>query len=124
MSTTPQSSFSNIKDISFTFTFGQGTFGSGGNSLTVSGLRATVDIDLAGGSMYGHLVCNIYGMTLSDMNAIASYQYQPDTLVRNQIQVNAIDGDQSTLVFVGTIIGQTFRTHRMSTCRYRRRSPS
>ncbi len=104
MGTTPQSSFSNIKDLKFTFTLGQGTFDGSSNTLTVQGLRATVDIDLAGGSMYGHLVCNIYGMTLSDMNAIASYQYQPDVIVRNQIQVTAIDGDQSTLVFTGTIM--------------------
>jgi hypothetical protein len=100
------SSFENEKDLKFTITLNNGSsFGvSGQNVLTLQGLRATVDIDRAGGAAYGHMHAQVFGVSQADMNAATSYKYQIDSIPRNSISVWAIDGDSQTLVFSGDVV--------------------
>ena len=103
----PSSSFTNQKQIQITITLGAGkTFASGKNSLSFTGLRVSVNIDMGGGFMGGNLRARIYGLSENDMNQITylSWMPQPQLGPPNNITVNAVDGQQSTLVFEGLII--------------------
>lgn len=98
-------SFKNKKQLRFKITLGTTKFGSGGeNVLIFQGLRAKVDIEKSGGVMLSQAVCKIYGMTQSDMNAITTLWWQPNSLPRSQIEIYAVDGDIESLVFAGDII--------------------
>lgn len=99
-------SFSNRKELKFVVTLGTGSFGSSNNNvITLQGYRATVSIDKAGGMMMGTLRAQIYGVSQSDMNSATTLQWKPNTIIApNTIDVYAIDGDQSTLVFSGNIV--------------------
>src|ERR1700743_2265821 len=98
-------SFSNPKDLKFVINLGTGSFGSSNaNTITLQGFRATVDIDKAGGAMMGTLRATIFGIKQSDINSITTIQWQPQKLIPNTVQVFAIDGTQSTLVFSGNIV--------------------
>jgi hypothetical protein len=99
------SSFENKKELRFVITLGTGKFGSSSNNqITLEGFRATVDIDKAGGMMMGTLRAQIYGVKQSDMNSITTLQWKPRSLIRNTVEVYAIDGAQETLVFTGNIV--------------------
>lgn len=98
-------SFANQNDLKFVITLGVGTFGSSSsNTITLQGFRATANIDKAGGMMMGTLRAQIFGVSQSDMNSITTVQWKPTDFIKNTIQVFAIDGDQSTLVFTGNIV--------------------
>lgn len=103
-------SFSDKKSLRYVITLGTGVFDvESNNRITIQGLRATADIDKAGGVQLSTLKGKIYGMSQSDMNAATSfigqplatgvYQYQPNT-----VEVYAIDGAAETLVFAGNIV--------------------
>ncbi len=62
-----------------------------------------MDIDRAGGAMYGHLHAQIYGVAQSHMNSLTSFIYQPQDQPSNKISVYAMDRAQETLVFYGDI---------------------
>jgi len=98
-------SFANSKVLKFVINLGTGSFGSSSaNTITLMGLRASVDIDKAGGMMMGTLRASIFGVSQSNMNSITTIQWQPQAFIPNTVQVFAIDGTQSTLVFTGNII--------------------
>jgi len=98
-------SFDNPKGLKFVINLGTGNFGSSSaNTITLQGFRASVDIDKAGGMMMGTLRAQIFGVSQSDMNSITTIQWQPLAYIPNTVQVFAIDGQQSTLVFTGNII--------------------
>jgi baseplate hub protein gp41 len=104
-------SFSNPKELKFVITLGTGSFGSSSaNTITLQGYRAVAEIDKAGGMMMGTLRAQIYGVSQSDMNSSVTYPFQPQKLAAgasvkmNTIQVFAIDGATTTLVFTGNII--------------------
>jgi Baseplate hub gp41 len=96
-------SFQNEKVLRFVFVLAIGSFSSGTNTLTVEGLRASVNIDNAGGAVLSTLRANIFGMTASDMNAVTTTKWDP-TFAKNTVMVYAIDGAQETLVFQGNIV--------------------
>jgi hypothetical protein len=98
------SSFSNKKELRFVITLATGSFGSSSaNRVTLDGLRATVEIENAGGQMNSTLRAQIYGVTQSDMNAVTT-PWGPRLINRNTISVYAIDGAQETLVFAGDMV--------------------
>jgi hypothetical protein len=101
--TSPLSSFQNKKRLKFVFTLAIGSFSSGGSVLTLEGLRASVNINNAGGAVLSTLRANIYGMTASDMNSVTTTKWDP-TFAKNTADVYAIDGAQETLVFQGNIV--------------------
>jgi hypothetical protein len=100
------SSFTNKKALKFILTLGTGKFGSSDNdTLILEGFRALCYIEKAGGTMFGTLQAKIYGVSMSHMNSITTTQWKnPDTIIPNTVQVYAVDGSQSTLVFQGNII--------------------
>lgn len=98
-------SFTNKKELRFVITLGTGKFGSSNNNqITLQGFRAAANIDKAGGAMMGTLHARIYGVTQQDMNSITTLQWQTGFVIRNTVQVFAIDGDIETLVFSGNIL--------------------
>lgn len=98
-------SFSNKKALRFVITLGTGTFGSKGyNQITISGLRASIVIDKAGGVQSSTLRAKIWGVRESDMRAITTLQWKPLQSIKNTVEVIAIDGDAETLVFAGNIV--------------------
>ena len=113
MASQPES-FANPKNLRFVITLGiQGkSFAGtpGDSTVTLSGLRASVIVENAGGAMMGTLRAQIFGMTANDMNTLTSTLW--DTLVVgskapfafNTVQVFAEDGPQSTLVYNGVIL--------------------
>jgi hypothetical protein len=99
------SSFANKKQLKFVITLQTGTFGSSNsNTITLEGFRSEANINKAGGMMMGELRAQIWGVSQSDMNSCTTLQWQPKSLNQNTVQVYAIDGAQSTLVFQGNIV--------------------
>lgn len=98
-------SFEYKKELKFVLTLGTGQFGSSNkNTVTLQGLRATADIDKAGGAQMSELRAKIYGVPQSDMNSICTLQWKPDTQLKNKVQVYAIDGPQETMIYSGMLI--------------------
>ncbi len=107
-------SFNNPKDLKFVISLGSGTFGSSSaNTVTIRGFRAVAEIDKAGGMMMGTLRAQIYGVSQSTMNSCVTFPFQPQrmsaatsggSVKMNTIQVFAIDGSTSTLIFTGNIV--------------------
>ena len=110
------SSFQNTKDLKFVFTLGSWMTpfvqnGKSYNSITLQGLRATVNIDNAGGAMMGNLSASIFGLPLEHINKLTSLQWKVPTLAAPgstfsmyTVQVYAIDGQQETLIFNGDVL--------------------
>lgn len=96
-------SYENVKGLRFVFTLAIGSFSSGANTLTVEGLRASANINNAGGAVLSTLRATIFGMTASDMNSVTTTKWDP-SFAKNTVSVYAIDGDQETLVFQGNIV--------------------
>jgi hypothetical protein len=98
-------SFENKKQLKFVITLQTGSFGSSNaNTITLVGYRAEANINKAGGMMMGELRAQIWGVSQSDMNSCTTLQWKPKSLNQNTVQVYAIDGNQTTLVFQGNIV--------------------
>lgn len=98
-------SYSNKKQLRFVITLGTGKFGSSNNNqITLEGYRASVDIDKAGGAAMSTLRARVFGVRQEDMNSVTTLQWKPGTLIPNTVQVFAIDGDKTTLIFGGNIV--------------------
>lgn len=107
-------SFDNKKSLRFQITLPTGTFGDSNNQATYEGFRATMEIEKAGGAAGCTMHARIYGLSQGDMNKLTVLQYQADqlaiasagsgsTLNRDNVTVWAIDGDQETQIFMGTV---------------------
>ena len=98
-------SYSNKKQLKFVITLGTGDFDSkGDNQITLQGFRASADISLAGGYQMGELRAKIYGVKLSDMNAITTFTNKVDAINKTTIIVYAIDGLVESVVYGGNIL--------------------
>jgi hypothetical protein len=98
-------SFENKKALRFIITLGTGKFGSSDNDqIILEGFRATADINKAGGMMMGTLRAKIYGVSQADMNSVTTLQWKGGTLLKNTVEVYAIDGPVESLVFAGNIV--------------------
>jgi len=93
------------KDLKFTITLGRSTFeGQVGNQLTIQGMRASVNIDSAGGMQMSHMSGRIYGLSMSDMNSMTWVQWlDPIGQGQNLISIYAIENTMETFVFNGTM---------------------
>jgi hypothetical protein len=93
------------KHIDVTFTLGQGQFGtSGSNSVTVSGLRVSVDIAKAGGISRGELSMRIYGLDLPTMSQLSKVGRLALSNVNNKVLVSAGDDESGmSTIFQGWI---------------------
>ncbi|MGI4763828.1 MAG: baseplate hub protein [Janthinobacterium lividum] len=92
------------KHLQFDFSLAYGNFGSGGNSYSVKGLRAHVEIQKAGGVSLSAANISIYGLPLSVMNQLSTFGKVLTDQGRNHITVSAWeDGQSPTVVYVGDI---------------------
>lgn len=93
------------RNIDVTFALGTGSFGdSGSNETTLTGLRVSTKIVLAGGMAMGQLQMQVYGMTFDMMNKLSTLGLAVQLQRRNSVSVMAGDADSGmSLVFVGTI---------------------
>lgn len=98
------SSYETRKSLKFVITLGAGNFGAQGNVMILTGLRASVEIQKAGGQMMSTATVRIYGVPLEDMNQLSTLAFLPLSYVRNTIKVYAVEGQAETLVFDGEII--------------------
>lgn len=96
-------SFENQKKLRIVITLGDGSFGDS-DQITLENYRASLNISNAGGLQMGQLTGNIYGMKVSDMDAVTSYARYFGVFKPNTIVVYAIDGKQESLVFTGNIV--------------------
>lgn len=96
-------SSANKKQLRFIISLGSGDFGAGANIITLEGFRASVDIDRVGGVTMGTAQCKIYGLTLADMSAITTLQWDLMSKIPNTIEIFAIDGASDTKIFSGNI---------------------
>jgi hypothetical protein len=93
------------KILSFTFTLPSGTFqGTGSNTLTVSGLKASISMRQQGGVTQDQVSIVIWGLTTSQMNQMSTFGVYPDLTKNAQITVQAGDTTSGlSTVFIGTI---------------------
>lgn len=92
------------KLIDVSFTLQKSTFaGSGLDTLTVKGLKVQARISHAGGIAYGTLQAQIFGLTLSQMNALSTLGMRFGEIPFNQIKLKAGDEKGMSLVFDGDI---------------------
>lgn len=90
--------------ISVQLSLANGSFGSGGNSMTIEGLRCSMRIQVPGGMTKSNLDGVIYGLSLSDMNQLSTVGTQMSKMYKNTITVMA--GDEQSgmaLVYQGTL---------------------
>jgi hypothetical protein len=98
-------SFANKKQLKIVVTLGTKKFGSSDHDrVTLTGFRAAVTIDKAGGVTMSTLRAKIYGVKQQDMNSITTLQWKVGTLIPNTVEVFAIDGDLESRVFAGNIV--------------------
>ena len=103
------SSFNHQKDLLFEITLSNGSFSNEQNSVSIRGLRATVIIEHAGLQQLGSCRAKIYGVKKEDTDLITTVMYDPvvysaGTLIKNQLVVHAIDGNEDTVIFSGMIV--------------------
>jgi hypothetical protein len=93
------------RNLDFTFTLQDGTFtGTGSNSVTVSGLRATVTVTRVGGAAFNQATASIYGLTLDLMNDLSTLGSLIANNKRNGVAIYAGDAKSGMgLVFSGTM---------------------
>lgn len=94
-----------VKQLRFTFTLATNAkFQGGNNTLVITGLRATADIDFPGPPSFPTANVRIYGMKPSDMQALTGLTFQTLTYQRNSIQIDTNSGNGWTTVFAGQLI--------------------
>lgn len=98
------SSYKYEKDLRFTFVLGSGQFNKdGSDTVTVQGLRAAVEIEKAGGMTMSPAKVRIWGLSANTMHQLTMLSFQSLGVVRNTLQIEAIDGPTVTTVFSGQI---------------------
>ena len=100
-------SFDNKKNLRFVITLGSDNpkfDDNGSDQIILQGYRATAACENSGWVQMGELRAEIFGMSVSDMNAITSYPLRITEATRNRIVVYAIDGAQESVVFAGNMV--------------------
>lgn len=96
-----------VKQLRFTFTLNTNArFKDGSQTLVLYGLRATADITYPGPPSYPSVNARIYGMALSDMQALTGLTFQTLSYQNNSvlIEANAGNGQQWNAVFAGQLV--------------------
>lgn len=94
------------KDLRFTFVLSNNAVfqGTNSNTLTINGLRATANIKGAGLPAFPEAELTIFGLLQADMNALTATQFQPLSMQRNTVLVEADSGQGFSSVFSGQMI--------------------
>lgn len=94
-----------IKQLRFTFSLNTNArFADGSNTLRVSGLRATAQITYPGPPTFPSARLRIYGMKLSDMQALTALTQGVLTYTNNSVLVEANDGSGWSTAFAGQLV--------------------
>ncbi len=93
------------KQISLTFTLGQGNFGeTGSNQVTVSGLRISAKIVTSGSQSMCECQLRVFGLTPTIYNTLTSIYATSQATQRNTVSVSAGDSAKNmAVVFIGQI---------------------
>jgi len=90
--------------IDLKFTLGAGSFGEGGNSVEITGLRCSANIVKAGGAALSSLSLTVWGMTLDQMNKLTVLNVLQYTEAGpNTVTVSAGDDTGVSVAFQGNI---------------------
>jgi hypothetical protein len=103
-----QGSSFNLKVLQANITLTTGTFANGGNTVQLSGLRMSAQIEKGGHPTKNGLKLKIYGMLESDMNQLTTLpgkSSKPLAVHKSKIQLLAGDTYGLTLAFQGDITG-------------------
>lgn len=93
------------KQLRFTFTLATNAkFQGDNNVLQIEGLRALADINFPGPPSFPTANIRIFGMKLSDMQALTGLTFQVLTYKRNSVLIEANDGSGWTTAFAGQIV--------------------
>lgn len=106
MTSVPSQTFG-VKQLRFTFTLNTGArFSNGTQTLVLYGLRATADVTYPGPPTFPSMQARIYGMKLSDMQALTGLVYQVLSYNDNSVVVeaNAGNGQAWNTVFAGQLV--------------------
>lgn len=97
-------SFQNKKSLRFTITLGVGVFSGTDNRVVLEGFRAIASIQKAGGQMMTAATVRIFGLEQELMAKLTTLAFLAMSYTKNTIQIEAIDGESKTLVYLGQII--------------------
>ena len=87
-----------------TITLGSGNFSSGGNTLTLSGLRMSATIEASGGPTSSAIQLTVWGLTLDHMNQLSTVAQKLNQQNKNKLTLMAGDAQSGmTQVFKGVI---------------------
>lgn len=93
------------KQLRFTFTLATNAkFQGDNNTLQIEGLRATADVTYPGPPSFPTANVRVFGMKLSDMQALTGLTFQVLTYKRNSIMIESNDGSGWSTVFEGQIV--------------------
>jgi baseplate hub protein gp41 len=96
-----------LKQLRFTFTLNTNArFKDGSNTLQISALRALADITYPGPPSWPSMTAHIFGMALSDMQALTGLTFQVLSYRNNSVLVeaNAGNGQGWNTIFYGTLV--------------------
>lgn len=96
-----------VKQLRFTFVLDKDNparFQGNNNTLQITGLRATADIDYPGPPSFPTANVRIYGMKPSDMQALTGLTFGVLTYTRASMQIESNSGNGWTTVFVGQLV--------------------
>jgi hypothetical protein len=97
-------SFENKKSLRFTITLGVGVFSGSDNRVVLEGFRAIASIQKAGGQMMTSATVRIFGLEQELMAKLTTLAFLALSYTKNQIKIEAIDGDTKSVVYDGQII--------------------
>jgi len=97
-------SFNNKKQLRYVLTLGTTTFQNGKNQIIFDGFRSTTEISNAGFMQSGEAKVRIYGVKSSDMDSVTTLAWRNNSLLKNTLEIYAIDGSEETLIFVGNVV--------------------
>lgn len=97
-------SFENPKRLRFTITLALGTFANGTNEVILEGFRSTVEVQKAGGQMMSSCNFRIFGLSQELMSELTTLAFLALSYTKNVVKIEAVDGDNVDLVYIGSII--------------------
>lgn len=79
------------KKIDVTFSLASGTFDNGSSTLQLSGLRVHAVINAPGGDTMNNMYAQVYGLSLSQMNMLATLGMKIQAFGPNEVTITAGD---------------------------------
>lgn len=97
-------SFQNIKKLRFTITLAIGTFEDGTNTVVLEGFRSIIEVQKGGGQMMSSCTFRIFGLSQPLMSQLTTLAFLALSYTKNVVKIEAVDGDNIDLVYIGSII--------------------